>query len=53
MKTIVTITYNNSNELKFKTTTQHMMHWIDEAERALRISGVNTDNWQITGYQTI
>jgi len=51
METIITITYDNAYELRFKTTTQHMMHWIDEAEEALKMAGIKANQWQITKYE--
>ena len=52
MTTIVTVTYDNAYELRFSTLTQHMMHWIDEAEEALKMAGIKADKWQITNFET-
>ena len=52
METIITISYDNGYELRFKTSTQHMMHWIDEAEKALKMAGIKTNKWQIIKYES-
>ena len=53
METIITVTYENAYQLKFKTSTPQMMHWIDEAEQALKMAGVKSKKWQITNYETV